>query len=70
MSIPCLIYYASIYILTRGEAGEGVVDGPGDDEVVVNSHQKGDEKHSIAKSLIQAAVGNIWKLFAKVVMLA
>ena len=70
VAIPCLICYASIYILTRGEAGEGVVDGPGDDEVVVDSHQKGDEQHSVAKSLIQAAVGNSWKLFAKVVILA
>ena len=34
-----------------GEPGERVVDGPGDDEVVVDHHQEADHQHAVAEAL-------------------
>ena len=34
-----------------GEPREGVVDGPGNDQVVVDDHQEGDEQHAVAQAL-------------------
>ena len=33
----------------RSKAGKGVVDGPGDDEVVVDHHEEGDHQHPVAE---------------------
>ena len=35
----------------RGEPSEGVVNGPGDDEVVVDDHQETDHQHAVAQAL-------------------
>ena len=33
-----------------GEPSERVVDGPGDDEIVVDHHQEGDHQHPVAET--------------------
>ena len=35
----------------RGEAGEGVEEGPGDDHVVVDDDEEGDDEHAVAEAL-------------------
>ena len=35
----------------RGEPSEGVVDGPGDDQVVVDDDKEGDEQHAVSQTL-------------------
>ena len=34
-----------------GEPGEGVVDGPGNDEVVIDDHKEADHQHAIPQTL-------------------
>ena len=61
-ALPCLV--SLVTVLTgqtpvttvspgqlRGEASEGVVDGPGDDEIVVDHHQETDHQHPVAQAL-------------------
>ena len=33
------------------KAGEGVVNGPGDDHVVVDHNEEGDDQHTVPKAL-------------------